>query len=358
MARIGLKSFQLRPVHGQGRIQRSDENGKVQMTQPEGSTTENMKTETAQKEFQKVQMTKPQKTHQMKTELQQVHLDLFASGSKTYYNATRFFPDDLKKKVTLLYAFVRKADSLVDDVPQDEPGFRRFCTDFQDLRHAYSGSPDAVLQDGVDPVIGGFVELEGVCGFDPAWADAFLYSMELDLHKSEYNTLDETLEYIYGSAEVIGLFMARIMELPDEALYGAKMLGRAMQYINFLRDIHEDIGLGRRYIPLGDASFDSLNEAETRKHPREFEAFIRRELQRFTAWQEEADAAFAYIPRNFRIPVRTASDMYLWTAEQIFNDPWIIYTRQVKPSKPRIMLRGLANVLRGGMPRKIAYATH
>lgn len=294
----------------------------------------------------------------MRTELGLVHRELFAAGSKTYYNATRFFPRELKKKVTLLYAFVRKADSLVDDIPQDEPGFRRFCSDFQDLRHAYSRNPDAVLQVGVDPVIAGFVELEAVCGFDPAWADAFLYSMELDLHKSEYNSLDETLEYIYGSAEVIGLFMARIMELPDEALYGAKMLGRAMQYINFLRDIHEDIGLGRRYIPLENVPFDSLKEADTRKYPSEFEAFIRRELQRFTSWQEEADAAFAYIPRSFRIPVRTASDMYLWTAEQIYTDPWVIYRMQVKPSKPRIMLRGIANMLRGGMPRKIAYATH
>lgn len=332
-------------------MQCMNENGKVQMTQPEGSTTENMKTETSPKE-------NPQKTHPMKTELQQVHLDLFAAGSKTYYNATRFFPDDLKKKVTLLYAFVRKADSLVDDQPQDEPGFRRFCSDFRSLREEFASDSHAVLQPDADPVIAGFVELEELCGFDPAWADAFLYSMELDLHKSEYNCLDETLEYIYGSAEVIGLFMAGIMELPREAFHGARMLGRAMQYINFLRDIHEDIGLGRRYIPLEDVPFSSLREAETRKYPREFETFMRRELSRFTGWQEEADTSFAYIPRSFRIPVRTASDMYLWTAEQIYEDPWVIYRRQVKPSKTRIMLRGAANVIRGGMPRKIAYATH
>jgi phytoene synthase len=47
--------------------------------------------------------------------------------------------------------------------------------------------------------------------------------------------------------------------------------------------------------------------------------------------------------------------MYLWTAEQIYRDPWVIYQRQVKPHKLRIILRGLANTFRGGMPRKMRY---
>jgi phytoene synthase len=284
-----------------------------------------------------------------------IHTRLFEQGSRTYYNATRFFPEEVRRKVTLLYAFVRKADSLVDDVPQDREGFERFCKDFDTLRHAAAVDLSVLESDDVDPVIAGFVYLEKTCPFDPAWADAFLYSMRLDLDKSEYNSLDETLEYIYGSAEVIGLFMARLMELPPEALEGAKMLGRAMQYINFLRDADEDNGLGRRYIPLGDSGLAGLDQASASKQPTVFEDFYRKELNRFRGWQAEADKAFRFIPRKYRIPIRTASDMYLWTAEQIYRDPWVIYQRQVKPHKLRIILRGLANTLRGGMPRKMRY---
>jgi phytoene synthase len=284
-----------------------------------------------------------------------IHNRLFEQGSRTYYNATRFFPEAVRKHVTLLYAFVRKADSLVDDLPQDREGFERFCRDFETLRHAAAVDMSVLTSDEADPVIAGFVYLEKTLKFDSAWADAFLHSMRLDLDKAEYDSLDETLEYIYGSAEVIGLFMARIMDLPYQALEGAKMLGRAMQYINFLRDADEDNGLGRRYIPLGDSGLSGLDEASASKQARAFEAFYREELNRFRKWQAEADKAFKYIPRKFRIPIRTASDMYLWTAEQIYRDPWVIYRRQVKPAKSRILLRGIANALRGGMPRKMRY---
>jgi phytoene synthase len=82
--------------------------------------------------------------------------------------------------------------------------------------------------------------------------------MQMDIDKREYKTLDDTLEYIYGSAEVIGLFMAQIMGLPEEAHDFAKMQGRAMQFINFIRDIDEDITLGRRYFPTQDLKEFSL----------------------------------------------------------------------------------------------------
>ena len=82
----------------------------------------------------------------------------------------------------------------------------------------------------------------------------------MDIKKKEYNSLEETLEYIYGSAEVIGFFMAKIIGLSDESLYYAGRLGRSMQYINFIRDIEEDNNLGRRYLviiePLRSLKFE------------------------------------------------------------------------------------------------------
>ena len=80
--------------------------------------------------------------------------------------------------------------------------------------------------------------MNGTQGF--ATRRVFLGSMAADLTRRFYRTEAETLEYVYGSAEVIGLFMARIMRLPEEALPAARMLGRAMQFINFIRDAAED----------------------------------------------------------------------------------------------------------------------
>lgn len=57
-----------------------------------------------------------------------------------------------------------------------------------------------------------------------------------------------------------------------------------MQYINFIRDIAEDNGLGRRYLPLLDTPLEALSEKEAKKNPEAFSAFIRREIERYQGW--------------------------------------------------------------------------
>jgi 15-cis-phytoene synthase len=146
---------------------------------------------------------------------------------------------------------------------------------------------------------------------------------------------------------VIGLFMARIMDLPEAALPYARLLGRAMQYINFIRDIDEDLHLGRRYLPLGPSGLSSLDADYSLAHPDEYRTFIDFHLGLYKGWQKEAEKGFAMIPRRYRIPIRTASDMYRWTAYRIQNDPWVVFRRKVKPGKSRIVLQALGNALAG-----------
>ncbi len=264
------------------------------------------------------------------------HQDVFRRGSTTYFNASRFFPPEARDDVYVLYGFVRVADDFVDRVPQDEEGFRQFVRQYQD---AVAGK-----ESGVE-IIDSFVELGDRKRFDPAWADAFLQSMEWDLSRSVYRSIEETLAYIYGSAEVIGLYMARILDLPDEAAEPARMLGRAMQYINFIRDIHEDNRLGRTYLPIGETSLGSLDEAQARENADEFRRFISAQLERYTGWQRAAEDGYRFLPPTYRAPIKTAGDMYNWTARSIERDPFVVYRRTVKPGKLRILATGLANRL-------------
>jgi phytoene synthase len=270
--------------------------------------------------------------------LDQVHYQTFKSGSKTYFNSSLFFPRRVREEVFALYGFVRVADNFVDQVPQDPDGFYRFRETYE---RALGGQASG------DPIIDAFVELAGRKSFDPSWTTAFLHSMELDLKKHNYDTLEETLEYIYGSAEVIGLYMARILELAPEADRPAERLGRSMQYINFIRDIDEDRGLGRRYLPLAGTPLTSLEPEHVRRHPEEFRAFLRHHLDYYKQWQREAEEGFKYIPRRSRIPIKTASDMYNWTAGTIEADPMVVFERKVKPSRGRIFRRILINAITG-----------
>jgi phytoene synthase len=267
----------------------------------------------------------------------QQHEHIFRTGSKTYFVSSHFFPKNVRQDVYALYAFVRVADNLVDDQPVDPDAFPAFRRRYAD--GLASGQPTG------DPIIDAFLELQKRKHFDPAWTEAFLDSMQHDLVQSTCDTLDETLQYIYGSAEVIGLFMARIMDLSEESFPAATMLGRAMQYINFIRDIAEDNALGRRYLPLTGTTLKSLSAQEAHTHPGEFARFIRQELDRYTSWQSQAADGYRFIRRRYRVPIMTAADMYCWTAQQIAENPMIVFEKQVKPHKGRILRKGFAHLM-------------
>lgn len=266
---------------------------------------------------------------------------VFKAGSTTYFNSSLFFRKDVMREVEVLYGFVRVADNLVDAVPQDGAGFKAFAAAY---RAALAGTPSG------NPVIDDYVSLANRRGFDPAWTEAFLAAMEADLTKKVYADYDELLVYVYGSAEVIGLFMARILGLPAEAEPYARLLGRAMQVINFIRDVDEDRRLGRRYLPTAGSAFGAdwiPNEADARAHPEAWRAFMRGHLERYRAWQEEAVKGYRYIGRRSRAAIKTAGDMYDWTGSVIAADPFVVFGRKVKPSKGRIVRRAIWNLIRG-----------
>lgn len=262
---------------------------------------------------------------------------IFKKGSVTYFNASLFFPSDIKNKVFQLYAFVRLADDFVDRQEQDAAGFEQFVSDYQ----------ACLAGECVDnQVINEFVTLLGEAKFEPSWVEAFFDSMRSDFSPQTYQTMDDTLKYIYGSAEVIGLMMARILKLDKKADDNASMLGRAMQYANFIRDIKEDNQLARLYFPqteLKQYGLNSLVETETRKKEANFTEFIQAQIKSYRKWQAEAESGYKYINKRNLIPVKTAADMYSWTLDQIAQDPFIVYDKVVKPTKRQVLGKILQN---------------
>lgn len=267
--------------------------------------------------------------------------EIFRRGSTTFFNSSLFFPPEIRRDVTALYAFVRVADDYVDAIPQQGDEFLSY-------RQAYESAVGG--RSASHPIIDPFVELMRRCPFEAEWVEAFLDAMAQDLWKREYSTLEETLGYIHGSAEVIGMMMARIMRLPDEALPSAAMLGRAFQYVNFVRDLQEDLQLGRCYLPrdeVGSAGLTDLTESSARERPEAFSSFIQSQLQRYAGWQSEGEAGFRYIPLRLRIAIQTASRMYAYTAKKIEEDPLVVFRGKVKPSRPRIIGAALLSALSG-----------
>lgn len=265
---------------------------------------------------------------------------IFKKGSRTYYYSTVFFPKKVKRDVFILYSFLRKADDYVDQIPQDSESFYQFRERYYQAKNG--------IETG-DIVADSFVQLAERKNFEDEWVDSFLASMAMDITKSTYKDIDELYTYLYGSSEVVGLFMARIMDLPKESFTAARHLGRAMQYINFIRDIDEDIELGRTYFPQNDLKqfgLTSLDENQAIANPNGFRGFVRKQLETYKIWQETAEKGFKFIPYRYLIPIKTASDMYNWTARQIEKDPFVVYQRKVKPSAPKIVSNIFSNSIR------------
>jgi len=146
-----------------------------------------------------------------------------------------------------IYGFVRFADEIVDTF-HDYPKAQLFERFRQDTWLA--------LEEGIslNPVLHSFQHVVRKYGIERELIEAFLDSMEMDLTESNYDP-EGYNEYIYGSAEVVGLMCLRVFCEGNDAEYQklkapARRLGAAFQKINFLRDIKSDLeDRGRVYFP-------------------------------------------------------------------------------------------------------------
>jgi len=177
----------------------------------------------------------------------------FSLGIKTL--ARRF-----RDPIYAIYGFVRYADEIVDT-------FHDY--DKRHLLATFQSDAFAAIEAGIslNPVLHTFQEVVRAYGIEHELIEAFLRSMEMDLHEHSYDR-GGYADYIYGSAEVVGLMCLRVFCEGDETRYReleapARSLGRAFQKVNFLRDLKSDFfDRGRVYFPGVDfEQFDNSAKA-------------------------------------------------------------------------------------------------
>jgi phytoene/squalene synthetase len=159
-----------------------------------------------------------------------------------------------------VYGFVRYADEIVDT-------FHDY--DKADLLSGFRADTYKAIRDRIslNPVLHSFQLIVNQYGIERDLIESFLNSMEMDLHQQEYNQYGYA-EYIYGSAEVVGLMCLRVFCEGNTQMYEslkepARRLGAAFQKVNFLRDIRSDFhDRGRVYFP--GINFNSFTESAKR----------------------------------------------------------------------------------------------
>ena len=172
--------------------------------------------------------------------------------------ATKMLSPTIRQDIYNIYGFVRFADEIVDTFHEYDKSvlFNRFEKDLE-----------FALEEKIslNPILNSFQETVHKYNIERGLIASFMKSMRLDLSKTDYLTEQEYKEYIYGSADVVGLMCLHVFLKGDTEKYSqlkdsAMALGSAFQKVNFLRDLKADFeGLSRTYFP--NTNLEALDEA-------------------------------------------------------------------------------------------------
>ena len=260
---------------------------------------------------------------------------LNALHGKTYFLATLLLPKSKRPFVHALYGFARYADEIVDDLASQlttEEKAKELSTWGNTV---LSDLKNGKCQDAVGRAL-----IDTVTRFDipHEYFEAFLHSMEMDLTVQEYETYEDLMEYVYGSAAVIGLQMVPILgPLHADAFESAKTLGIAFQLANFIRDIGEDLDRSRVYLPkkeLQDFGVDR-KMLEARVITPEIVEALKFQIARVKNLQIEAAPGIKLLEPTSRPCIEAASTLYCGIVEEVEKINYDIFNKRAKTSTAR-----------------------
>lgn len=255
--------------------------------------------------------------------------------STSFASAIRLLHKDLRAPVRNIYGFVRLADEIVDTFHDYEK---------EQLLKELKRETFLAIERGIslNPVLHSFQLTVNQYGIDHSLIHSFFQSMETDLCRKVYSK-EEYEEYIYGSAETVGLMCLQLFcegrqDMYEKLKLPARSLGAAFQKVNFLRDIQADYnGLSRIYFPCCD--FNNFTEEDKRK--------IEEDIQNdFRA----AYKGILQLPLNARFGVYVAYKYYLSLFRRIKKlEPAVILQQRVRiPNYYKLMI-----VLRAGVENRL-----
>ncbi len=246
----------------------------------------------------------------------------------TYYWSTKVLPRVKQHHVWALYAFCRYADDIVDDLgpaPVDQRAAALAA--FGDRFFA-----DLAVGRSDEPVLKAVVHTVKAFDIDPECFRRFLRSMTMDLTIASYDTWDDLLVYMDGSAAVIGEMMLPILEpLRPDALQHARDLGNAFQLTNFLRDIAEDLDRGRQYVPQDDLRRFGVDLTERRVTPG-FVALMQFEIERCRALYASADLGAGMLPPQSARCIGAARELYSRILVKIEEQRYDVFAERARVS--------------------------
>ncbi len=247
-----------------------------------------------------------------------------AIGSKSFYFATRFFPPHLARAAHAVYWFCRHTDDLVDEAPSVAIGEAQLQSWEGKLLAAWTaGSTD-------DPILRVFVETAHQYGIPLEYPMDLIEGMRMDLRGTQYQNFDELRVFCYRVASVVGLMMCHVIGFREPASSHAIDLGIALQLTNILRDVGEDLGRGRIYLPQEELAAFGYSAEDLKRGVRDdrFRALVKFQIARAEQFYESAKPGIPMLHPDGRFAVRVAADVYRGILKEIVNNDFDVFHRR------------------------------
>ena len=228
---------------------------------------------------------------------------ILKTHGRSFYWASVFLPVDTRERAAALYGFCRRVDDAVDEAPDEETAneniveMERLLVANKDVRNDYSAL---------------FAELRQ-CGLGMAPAQQLLLGVKSDLDEVKVRDEEELLLYCYRVAGTVGLMMCPVLNVRESTAWGYAIdLGIAMQLTNICRDVLEDAGNGRIYLP--QSWFEtplSAGEIVTGSHRSdEISNNVLRALNTAESHYQSAIEGLVFIPSRTRLAICIALTLY------------------------------------------------
>ena len=207
--------------------------------------------------------------------------------AKNFYYAFLTLPVAKRRAIYAAYAFCRHCDDTVDEETSTDAKLKALSDLQANLDSTYSGSASS-------PVYVALADVARNYDIPQDYFQEIILGVESDLVKDRFQNFDELKEYCYRVASVVGLICLQIFGYEDDrAKEYAVDLGLAMQLTNIIRDVREDLDMGRVYLPQDEMARFGYSEDDLRNGVRN-EAFL--ELMRF-----QSQRAREYFDRGFKL---------------------------------------------------------
>ncbi|WP_433372959.1 phytoene/squalene synthase family protein [Actinoplanes sp. CA-142083] len=274
---------------------------------------------------------------------------LHRQHGRTYYLATRLLPAWKRRHVHALYGFTRYADEIVDRTEALPPEDRaaRLTEWSESFVSGLRGEPVD------DPLLPAVLHTIAVFDLDVDDFATFLRSMAMDLTITSYETYDDLLDYMEGSAAVIGTMMLPILGSSDPiaAREPARQLGLAFQLTNFIRDVAEDLERDRVYLPVEDLARFELTRDDLRPGNPKVKSLIAYEVSRARRHYAFAAPGIPLLDPASQACMRTAYQLYGGILDEVEAAGYDVFARRATvPNSRRASVAVRSLLTRPGTP--------